>query len=199
MKHVFVETNFLIDLVRPFTGHDAVRLFGRRTTDVRLYVPWVSVVECKRTLDRIIQEDLGFADAMQKFGVRQFLDKKITTDDKQVLDALAASASIARAQALNAISATVDAAIADMEVIEPTREVVQTTLAMYPIKSLQPFDEMVLGAVVTRARQLREGGTAGLFFCNLNKKDFDPKNRPTLNAEYAACGLTYLASFQVPV
>jgi len=39
----------------------------------------------------------------------------------------------------------------------------------------------------------------GLFFCSLNKKDFDPQNRPTLDAEYSACGLTYLTTFQVPL
>jgi hypothetical protein len=37
-----------------------------------------------------------------------------------------------------------------------------------------------------------------LFFCNLNKKDFDPTNRPTLELEYTACGLKYLATFHVP-
>lgn len=203
MKHVFIETNFLIELVRPLPGRDATRLFARRvaaggTADVSLYVPWVSVVEAKRTLARIIQEDLGFDDAMRRFGVQQMLGGALSQPDKGVLDNFAAAASVARAAALTAIPTTVDCVVADMEVIEPTKDVVQKTLAIYPIKSLPPFDEMVLGAVLTRALALHQTGTQGLYFCNLNKKDFDPQNRPTLAAEYTACALTYLTTFQVP-
>jgi hypothetical protein len=181
VKHVFVETNFLIELVRPFPGRDATNLFARRVAaggaaDVRFYVPWVSVVEAKRTLDRIIREDLGFEDAMRRFSVKQFLSHVIAAGDKQFLDTFAGSVSAARTRALTSIRQTVDGVVADMEIIEPTRDVVQKTLAIYPIKSLPPFDEMALGAVLTKAAGLHQVGTPGLFFCNLNKKDFDPQN-----------------------
>jgi len=43
MKHVFVETNFLVDLLRPFPSKDAEALFARNDgADLRLYIPWCS-------------------------------------------------------------------------------------------------------------------------------------------------------------
>jgi hypothetical protein len=73
------------------------------------------------------------------------------------------------------------------------------------VKNLPPFDEMALGAVVAKAAELHRSGERELFFCNLNKSDFSPYDRggmaitrPNLEAEYARCGLTYLASFDVP-
>lgn len=198
-KHVFVETNFIIELVRPVVVvQDAVQLFERRNTDVNLYLPWVSIVESKRTLDRIIREDLGFESAMLRFGIRQLQTKDITNDDKKVLDKLAVQASQARANALKTISTTINNVVTQMRVIEPTKEVVQKTLEMYPIKSLPPFDEMVLGAVLTKAQELFKSGETELFFCNLNKKDFDSAGRPNLAAEYAASGIQYVPGFNVP-
>ncbi|WP_437597738.1 hypothetical protein [Sorangium sp. So ce590] len=40
MKHVFVETSFLIELLRPFPSKDSEQLFARNDgVDVRLYIP----------------------------------------------------------------------------------------------------------------------------------------------------------------
>ncbi|MGD0679700.1 MAG: hypothetical protein ABSC94_30300 [Polyangiaceae bacterium] len=61
MKHVFVETNFLVSLLRPFPAQDALDLFARN--DLRLYIPWCSQAEARRTLTEIIKADLGFTDA----------------------------------------------------------------------------------------------------------------------------------------
>jgi Mg2+ and Co2+ transporter CorA len=85
---------------------------------------------------------------------------------------------------LGRIGAQVDDFVATMRVIEPTKDVILKTLSMYQVKSLQPFDEMIMGAVLTRAEELVQRGEADLYFCNLNKKDFDPTNRPELAAEY---------------
>lgn len=75
MKHVFVETNFLVDPLRPFPSKDAGALFARNDgVDLRLYIPWRSQSEAWRTLsDRIVREDPGFTDAMMKFAVRRWL------------------------------------------------------------------------------------------------------------------------------
>ena len=40
MKHVFVETNFLVSLLRPFLAQDALALFKRNDgVSLRLYIP----------------------------------------------------------------------------------------------------------------------------------------------------------------
>lgn len=45
MKHVFVETNFLVDLLRPRSKRSATELFARHGSDVALYIPWCSVAD----------------------------------------------------------------------------------------------------------------------------------------------------------
>ena len=68
MKHVFVETNFLISLLRPFPAQDALDLFARNDgVNLRLYIPWCSQAEARRTLTDIIKADLGFTDMMMQF------------------------------------------------------------------------------------------------------------------------------------
>jgi hypothetical protein len=201
VKHVFVETNFIIDVARPFPSPDATGLLKRAEPggDVTLHIPWVAVAEARRTLDRIIKEDLGFTDAMSKFVVREFLGGTVSRADKKVIDALSARASAARKAAIQTIASAVDAAAGSAALIEPGKPVVTKVLSLFAVKSLKPFDEMVLGAVLTKAAELHQQGERDLWFCNLNKNDFDPSNQPGLAAEYHACGLRFLASFAVPL
>src|SRR5690606_6514825 len=86
MKHVFVETNFLIELLRPFPSKDAERLFARNDgVDLRLYIPWCSQSEAWRTLkDRIIGEDLGFTKAMMTFTVRRWVADRTLFDKGEI-------------------------------------------------------------------------------------------------------------------
>lgn len=44
MKHVFVETNFLVDLLRPFPSKDAENLFVRNGADLLLYISMVFAI-----------------------------------------------------------------------------------------------------------------------------------------------------------
>jgi hypothetical protein len=198
LKHVFVETNFLIEVARPNAGSAAQKLLARaRDQELTLHVPWVAVAESKRTLDRKINEDLGFSDAMLKFVVREFLAGAITKEEKKVVDEIKRRASEARAAALKGIASAIDAVVADMSVIEPDKDVVAKTLAVFTVKSLKPFDEMVLRAVLTKATELHSSGETELTFCNLDKSDFDPTNQPKLAVEYKACGLTFVTSFDL--
>lgn len=198
MKHVFVETNFIIEVVRPLAAPEATKLFARRGKDIELHVPWVAVVESKRTLDRIIREDLGFDAPMLKRAATELKTGVISKDDMKLLQQFVERTKKDRTDAIKKIAANVDAAAAAMNVIDPTKEVIVKTLNLYQVKSLPPFDEMIMGAVLTQAEALAKKGETALFFCNLNKNDFDPTNRPELTAEYASCGLTYLPSFKVP-
>ncbi|MGC4064929.1 MAG: hypothetical protein QM784_09860 [Polyangiaceae bacterium] len=53
--------------------------------NLRLYVPWCSQSEARRTLkDRIIGEDLGFTKAMMKFAVRHWVADNSTFDKREV-------------------------------------------------------------------------------------------------------------------
>lgn len=200
MKHVFVETNFLVDLLRPFQGREAKALWDRRGTDVLLFVPWVSLAEAKRTLVRLVKQDLGFHDAMMTFAVRQLKLNALSKADHQVLNAFAKQAQVDLSHQLTTLENRVDQVAQDTNVvvIEPSKAVIEKTLSLFPVKSLPPFDEMVLGAVLVKAAEVKSAGATLLYFCNLNTKDFDPANRPQLATEYANCGLHYRSDFRVP-
>jgi hypothetical protein len=193
VKHVFVETNFIVEVVRPHPAPDAVRLLDR--ADVELHLPWVSIVEAKRTLVGIVNDDLGFDGELKSFAGREFLAGRLTALEKPVVDRLAKQLAEQRKQALSGISAAVDAAVKRMSVIEPSKRVVEKTLELYPLKALPPFDEMVLGAVLAKAQELFDSGERDFYFCNLNTKDFDT---PSLREEYRSLSVMYKTSFQVP-
>lgn len=196
MKHVFVETNFLVDLLRPFPSPDAERLFARNGVDLALYIPWCSPAEAWRTLsDRIIREDLGFTDSMMKFALKRWLAER-TLFDKTQIDKLRDLAVADRREALTTLDARIASAVSKMTRIDPSPDVVARTLKVFAVKSLKPWDEMVLGAVLWKAGELHRAGERDLFFCEL---DGDLASRhPPLVAEYAACGLTVRQDFLVP-
>lgn len=199
MKHVFVETNFFVDVLRPFPKPEAELLLNRHGVDVTLYVPWCSIVEAKRTIERIIREDLAFADDAGRFS-RQLQTQhrgNPPVDLTQVGDFIALARTMRREALFNFVG-RVDGLAGQLTLIPPSHAVVQRTLEMFPIKSLPPFDEMVLGAVLAHAETLHARGETELFFCNLNTKDFEPTTGNNLTNAYAASGLRYLDSFRVP-
>lgn len=205
MKQVFVETNFLIGVARPCPQDAAVKLLSRHGNDVTLHIPWCSLPEAKRTLQRIIDEDLGFDSTMSKFAVQELKPRGELTE-LGVLTNFAKKVREARYLAKAGIDARIDVIARTVEIIPPSTSVVNETLRIWTVKDLPPFDEMILGTVLARAAELQQQGEREIFFCNLNKNDFSPYDkggmvvtRPTLDAEYARCGITYLASFDVPV
>jgi len=198
VNHVFVETNFIIDVLRPFPAPAAATLLARVGADVTLHLPWVAVAEAKRTLVRVIGEDLGFTQTMERFAAAEFKAGNLSNTEKPVIDRLAKRATDVRVAEISAAVARVDALAARTELIEPTKAVVTRTLGLFAVRSLKAFDEMVLGAVLTKAQELHAAGERNLFFCNKNKKDFAPTNQPALEAEYRSCGLDYRDEFVVP-
>lgn len=204
MKHVFVETNFLIEVARPCPDEAALRLLNRHHVDLLLYVPWCSLTEARRTLERVVDDDLNFEKAMLKFARHERLADH-DRDAMGTLQKFAARAREVRRVAKAGIDSNVDQLAHRLEVIPPSPDIVAETLRIWTAKRLPPFDEMVLGAVVAAAFALYQRGERKLFFCNLNKSDFSPADRsnatisrPDLEAEYRRCGLTYLPSFDVP-
>lgn len=196
MKHVFVETNFFIEVLRPFPSREAEQLLQRQAGgELRLHVPWCSVAEAKRTLTRLINEDLGFPDSMMKFAVRQF-HADPTRFDKREIDKLQLLAKNARTEALRTKNSRIDALAGRLQIIPPSQDVVDTTLQLFDTKSLKPFDEMALGAILTRATDLHRLGERDLYFCTTDENDLGPsEGRPGLQAAYAACGLKFRSVF----
>jgi hypothetical protein len=196
MKHVFVETNFLVDLLRPFPSKDAENLIARNGVDLRLYIPWCSHSEAWRTLkDRIIGEDLGFTRAMMAFTVRRWTADP-TLFDKPQIDRLRNLAEADRRTALTSLEQRLSDTVGKMHRIDPSPAVVARTLQVFKVKSLKPFDEMVLGAVLCKAAELYAANERELHFCDLDA-DLASKH-PPLVQEYASCGLVVHQDFRVP-
>jgi predicted nucleic acid-binding protein len=197
MKHVFVETNFLVSLLRPSPDREALDLFDRNDgVGLRLYVPWCSQGEAHRTLTQhIIKADLGFTDSMMKFVVRRWLADPALFDKKEI-DKVKHLAEIERRDAMSTLDQRINDHVGCMERIEPTVDVVNRTLRVFAVKSLKPFDEMVLGAVLAKATELWTKGERELFFCELDG-DLASQHPPLLQ-EYASCGLRVLPDFVVP-
>lgn len=197
MKHVFVETNFLIELLRPFPAKDAENLFKRNDgANLCLYLPWCSQSEAWRTLkDRIIGEDLGFTGPMMTFAVRRWVADR-TLFDKREVDKLQRLADADRVEALKTLDQRITDAVSKLQRIDPSPAVVARTLQVFKTKALKPFDEMVLGAVLSKATELHAANEFDLHFCEL---DGDlASQHPPLLAEYRACGLTVHQHFRVP-
>lgn len=193
MKHVFVETNFLIELTRPVpTERLRARQLQERAGrgELKLYVPWCALVEAKRTLGRIIQDDYAFRRGLERYAASKRLQAQVRSLLAQSKEE-AIEAEFTREERLNSCCR-------DAELILPTRQVVEKTLALHPVKSLKPFDEMILGAVLSRAEELKSLGEQDLWFCSLNSADFRPGQDGALEIAYRQAGLTYLENFNVP-
>jgi len=208
VKHVFIETNYLVEVARPLPrNREAPRLLERcRRGELELHVPWCAITETRRTLERIIHEDLGFDTQAVRFAAKALLANRarFSEQQKQTIEDFAQIVRTDRRLAIDSVDATVDGVVAIMDIIPPSPAVVARTLRIWNVKKLPPFDEMVMGAVLARAAELHAAGEREMYFCNLNKSDFSPfsadglVSRPELEAEYAACGLRYLPSFEVP-
>ncbi|HEX2872812.1 MAG TPA: hypothetical protein VHP33_16230 [Polyangiaceae bacterium] len=198
MKHVYVETNFVIDLLRPFASKGARALRARHGQDLTLHVPWCSLTEAKRTLEAIIREDLGFVDNAGRFlgqlgAAADPTNRAMQTEVRRFLQ----SARDARLQALFDFPDRLEALARDVDILQPSPRAAQLTVDLFRRKALKPFDEMVLGAVLADAELRRAAGEGPLYLCNLNTRDFEPTSGNDLVAEYARVGLTYVSTFDV--
>ena len=116
--------------------------------------------------------------------------------NKQEIEKLRDLADADRTSALTSLEQRLQDTVARMERIDPSPSVIARTLQVFKVKSLKPFDEMVLGAVLAKATELYAANERDLHFCEL---DGDlASQHPPLIAEYQSCGLTVRRDFRVP-
>ncbi|MGD0679699.1 MAG: hypothetical protein ABSC94_30295 [Polyangiaceae bacterium] len=131
---------------------------------------------------------------MMDFVRRRWLADR-TLFDKREIDKAKALAEEDRRVAVRTIDQRITDTVASMTRIDPSADVVTRTLQVFAVKALKPFDEMVLGAVLTKATELYAAGERELF-CELDG-DLAIQHPPLVN-EYAACGLAVRHDFDVP-
>lgn len=196
---VYVETNFVIDLLRPFPKEGATELFARhRNGELTLLVPWCSIKEAQRTLERVIRTDLGFDDVAGKAWAQIFR----TNPDVWRARGASVQKYIEEVRRLSAEAwDTSEDRLANfakqVHVIPPSERAIDFTLKLKRKKELKPFDEAILGCVLADAEMSRAIDSNRYFFCNLDK-DLRPTADNGLQAEYEEVGLTHLSNFEVP-
>jgi hypothetical protein len=199
VKHVYVETNFIVDLLRPFPSKGARDLALRNGADLVLHVPWCALTEAKRTLEGIIRVDLGFVDNAGRF-LRELgaaRDRAIATMRQEVIQFIHEGRA-ARRDALFDFVDRLSAFARGVNVLKPSESAAQRAVDLFRRKSLTPFDEMIVATVLVDAAARHERGEGPLFFSSLNTRDFEPTSGNDLGREYGRAGLTYLPTFKVP-
>lgn len=193
-KHVIVETNFLVDLLRPFKSVEAENLLNQHGGNLYLYIPWCCQSEAVRTLERIPREDLGFGDSMLKLAQRLYLP----SDPLKMIpfQELKTEADKKRTSDLNTIPQRIATVCQQICTIKPSPDVIAKTLSIFKTKLLAPFDEMVLGAVLAQTEDLKKiDPTCKVYFASLNSKDFGTE---ILLSEYKKVDLEYNKTFSIP-
>lgn len=204
MRHIFVETNWLVAVAAP--AHDripaAVELRdSARDGRVRIYIPACCIGEARKTIRQKLQPKE--ADRLRRF-VRWAIEEKLL-DDKTAESARTMLASFEGRVAselaglndtlrdiTNAAGVEVvplDGAVLDMSVELHFKEV-----------ELSEFDRAVLAVVLIKGKSLRDGGEADVSFCELDSKlwPWDKRNsqaRAELKKLYEAAGVRVHSDF----
>ena len=173
MRHVFVETNWVvayaapIHLQSPAAAKLAEEAAGGR---LRLYVPAPCLTEARQPLRTRFQPRL-IADAIRKYlewATREGgVDHQSAQTMRRLLDQCEAAVSSELDQLDDRLRALVEHPGIEVYGLSETmlaRAVHFSTLNL----ELKPFDQAILAAVLVRAEQLRDDGADELAFCELD-------------------------------
>ncbi len=142
MKRVYVETNFLVDLLRPLRTKEATALHSRHGNDIELTIPWCCFKEVERTLmDRVVDEDIGFASTANAVWARLREEAPGEWESRnpsvhQFLDAVRDLQRRARADCVIEIEKLMDAVV----VVPMSQRATDRALEFSRVKRLKPFD-----------------------------------------------------------
>jgi hypothetical protein len=192
MRHVFAESNWVVDCFapRPFRTEEARSLLERaQRQELMLHVPSVCLSEGATVIREKFQPK---APDWHRFR-REALETELITQAQS--DAILRFFEVFRATALSDLSG-LDAALDKLrrtpgvDVFALDDAMLERAISLRSSVSLKPFDEAILGAVLTRAETLRSAGARELVFCTL---DGDLRPRPRTGQRlldlYTAAGL----------
>ena len=188
MRHVFVETNWVVEYAAPAHRKTpaALELLDRAAREeIRLYLPVICVTEARRPVterfqvrteaDRVRQfllwaRDTGIVDAAEDETTRRILDRmesRVKADLDRVDDSLDSLRVATGVEVFNL----------DQEMLE------RCASLSYLRLDLKPFDQAILASILVRAEQLRSKGVDETDFCELDSdlqpwdKDRNPKRQ----------------------
>jgi hypothetical protein len=160
VKHVFVETNWVVGVAAPAHHklEDAEDLLRRATAgEVRLHLPAVCLTEARFTIPRKFQPRTE-AKAIRTFVAwAKDIGRLTASEDEVVRRAVDMFESSVRAE-LNALASfSENTSMAGCD---------RSASSVAPSElDLEPFDQAILAAVLVRAEVLYAQGSADVFFC----------------------------------
>jgi len=172
VRHVFVETNWLVTLAAPARDPipAAVELLNSAGRgDVRIYIPGCCISEAKKTIRLKFQPK----EADRLRGFVQWAFEKNHLDHEALESAMVLLSSFeghVRTGLAKLNDKLLEITSAEgVEVLPLDGQVLDTSLALYfKDFELGEFDRAVLAAVLTKGRSLRDSGETDVSFCELD-------------------------------
>lgn len=185
MRHVFVETNWLVTLAAPASDPipAAVELLdSARRGSMRIYLPGCCISEAKKTIRLKFQPKE--ADRLRGFVQWAFeknhLDHETAESARALLSSFEGHVTSELAK-LNEKLLDITKA-AGVEVLPLDGPVLDMSLALYFKEiELSEFDRAILATVLTKGRSLRDSGETDVNFCELDS-DLWPWEKKTRRA-----------------
>lgn len=173
MRHVFVETNWVVAFAAP--AHQQVPAAAKLIDEaaagtIRLYLPALCLTEARYPLRTKFQPRTT-ADALRRYLGRATREGKVDDDAAEtvrvLLDQYEASVSAELGEIDERLGAIVQSA--GVEVFALSEAMLARAVELSTINlDLKPFDQAVLAAVLVEAERLRDQGADDLVFCEFD-------------------------------
>jgi predicted nucleic acid-binding protein len=204
MKHVFVETNWVVEYGAPahLRPPKAVELVERAAKgDLRLYVPSICLTEARHP-------------------IRKKFNPRASSDSLRSYLAWASTQGTLKAADIETLRRVLDkyegAVLAELGHVEERMELLlnHPAIEVFPLSEemlaralelslqnldLKPFDQAILAAVLVRSQALRDLGAQDIAFCELDGDlqpwDKDGRSKQPLTELYDAAGVWVYGDF----
>jgi predicted nucleic acid-binding protein len=181
VKHVFVETNWVVDCAAPehHRAPAALALLERAAdAEILLHLPAICLTEARSTILRRFQPR-SEADAIRKFLSWVKPSSKVTpaedTAARRVVDMFEAKVKADLRELGTALDAL--ARRPGVETFPLSERMLERAVALATSElAMEPFDQAILAGVLVRAQELREAGATDLVFCERDS-DLQPWDR----------------------
>lgn len=179
MRHVFVETNWLVGCLAP--AHHKISaalelLESSKSGEVRLYLPAICVAECQRPIRDKFQVKLE-ADRVRKFLLWARSEKVIAPSEEETVRRTLDQMEGLVKRDLDRLNEALNDVCAEggVEVFHMEEEMWLRTTELSHL-GLQPFDQAILGSILVKAEMLRKQGVESFAFCEADS-DLQPWDR----------------------
>ena len=183
MRHVFVETNWVVGLVAPshLQMPEAVELREKaRNGLLKLYLPAISLTEARYPV-RTKYQPRPAAEALRRYLRWATNAGKIETGQADIVRVALDQYQAAVLSELDELDVRLQSLAQDAGI-----EVFALTEAMLA-RAVKPFDQAILAAILVRGEQLRDEGADEVAFCELDS-DLQPWDKKG-ETKQPLCGL----------